>query len=64
MQTAGNTFLVHTGNRLVLVDVGAAGVLRPTLGSLRENIRAAGYNPADVGTVLLTHLRPGYVAGC
>jgi glyoxylase-like metal-dependent hydrolase (beta-lactamase superfamily II) len=63
IQTAVNAFLVHTGNRLVLVDVGAAGIFGPTLGSLRTNIQAAGYNPADVDTVLLTHLHPDHVAG-
>jgi glyoxylase-like metal-dependent hydrolase (beta-lactamase superfamily II) len=63
MQTAVNAFLVHTGNRLVLVDVRAAGIFGPTLGSLRTNLQAAGYNPADVDTVLLTHLHPDHVAG-
>jgi glyoxylase-like metal-dependent hydrolase (beta-lactamase superfamily II) len=63
VQTAVNAFLIHTGDRLVLVDVGAAGAFGPTLGRIGENIRAAGYDPAQVDTVLLTHLHADHVAG-
>ncbi|AWK88414.1 MBL fold metallo-hydrolase [Azospirillum thermophilum] len=63
MQTAVNAFLVHTGRNLVLVDTGAAGRFGPTLGAIPANIRAAGYDPAAVDTVLLTHLHPDHAAG-
>ncbi|SMH29233.1 MBL fold metallo-hydrolase [Azospirillum agricola] len=63
VQTAVNAFLVHTGSNLVLVDVGAAGAFGPTLGGLRAAIRAAGYEPAQIDTVLLTHLHADHAAG-
>jgi len=63
VQTAVNAFLVHTGQNLVLVDTGAAGVFGPTLGGMAANIRAAGYDPAQVDTVLLTHLHGDHAGG-
>lgn len=63
VQTAVNAFLVHTGANLVLVDAGAAGAFGPTLGGVAANIRAAGYDPAQVDTVLLTHLHGDHAAG-
>ena len=63
MQTAVNAYLIHTGERLVLVDAGAGGVFGPTLGGVVQNIRAAGYDPAQVDTVLLTHLHGDHVGG-
>lgn len=63
IQTAVNAYLVHTGNRLVLVDAGTAKAFGPTLGFIPDNLRAAGYDPAQVDTVLLTHLHPDHAAG-
>ncbi|MFT4171586.1 MAG: MBL fold metallo-hydrolase [Rhodocyclaceae bacterium] len=62
-QTAVNGFLIHTGGHLVLIDTGAAQCFGPTLGKIADNIRAAGYNPADVDTVLLTHMHPDHLCG-
>lgn len=63
VQTAVNAFLVHTGERLVLVDTGAAQLFGPTLGAILRNLKAAGYDAGQVDTVLLTHLHPDHVAG-
>ncbi len=63
VQTAVNAYLVHTGSNLVLVDTGAARSFGPTLGAILANIRAAGYDPAQVDTVLLTHLHPDHANG-
>lgn len=63
VQTAVNGFLVNTGKELVLIDTGAAKKFGPTMGNLSDNIRAAGYKPEDVTTVLLTHLHPDHVSG-
>lgn len=63
VQTAVNAYLVHTGSHLVLVDAGSASCFGPTLGQVQENIRAAGYKPGDVDTVLLTHLHPDHLCG-
>ncbi|NJD24128.1 MAG: MBL fold metallo-hydrolase [Betaproteobacteria bacterium] len=63
VQTAVNAFLVHTGERLVLVDAGAAQCFGPTLGNIAANITAAGYTLADIDAVLLTHLHPDHTCG-
>jgi glyoxylase-like metal-dependent hydrolase (beta-lactamase superfamily II) len=63
VQTAVNAFLVHTGSNLVLVDTGTGNAFGPTLGVIPANIRAAGYDPAQVDTVLLTHLHADHAYG-
>lgn len=63
LQTAVNAYLVNTGDHLVLVDAGAGNCLGPTMGHLPENLRAAGYKPEDVDTLLVTHLDPDHVCG-
>lgn len=63
MQTAVNAYLINTGKNLILVDAGAAKCFGPTLGVIQDNIRAAGYEPGQIDTVLLTHLHPDHVCG-
>ncbi|MDR3221080.1 MAG: MBL fold metallo-hydrolase [Candidatus Accumulibacter sp.] len=63
MQTAVNAYLVHTGQHLVLVDAGTAHCFGPSLGKVRDNLRAAGYRPEDIDTVLLTHLHGDHACG-
>lgn len=63
VQTAVNAYLVHTGKNLVLVDTGTAKAFGPALGFIADNIRAAGYSPEQVDTVLLTHLHPDHANG-
>ncbi|MFS8974216.1 MBL fold metallo-hydrolase [Cupriavidus necator] len=63
MQTAVNAYLINTGRNLVLVDTGAASCFGPTLGRIGDNLRAAGYAPEQVDTVLLTHLHGDHACG-
>jgi glyoxylase-like metal-dependent hydrolase (beta-lactamase superfamily II) len=63
VQTAVNGFLVNTGQNLILVDAGAAKCFGPTLGAIVDNIRAAGYQPSQVDSVLLTHLHADHACG-
>ncbi|WON78171.1 MBL fold metallo-hydrolase [Serratia sp. UGAL515B_01] len=63
IQTAVNAFLVNTGTHLVLVDAGTAQCFGPTLGALKKNLLAAGYQPEQVDMVLLTHLHPDHTCG-
>ena len=63
MQTAVNGYLINTGTNLVLVDTGAAKCFGPTLGSLADNLKAAGYEAAQVDTVIITHLHPDHACG-
>lgn len=63
MQTAVNAYLINTGKNLVLVDAGAAKLFGPTLGNIVGNIKAAGYSPEQVDTVVITHLHADHVGG-
>ncbi|TQI79890.1 glyoxylase-like metal-dependent hydrolase (beta-lactamase superfamily II) [Serratia fonticola] len=63
MQTAVNAFLVNTGSHLVLVDAGTAQCFGPTMGAIKSNLRAAGYQPEQVDMILLTHLHPDHACG-
>ncbi|TMU80851.1 MBL fold metallo-hydrolase [Pseudomonas fluorescens] len=63
VQTAFNAFLVNTGKQLILVDSGAGQCIGATAGQLLGNMRAAGYQPEQVDTILLTHLHLDHVCG-
>ena len=63
MQTAVNAYLINTGEHLVLVDAGAAKLFGPGLGYVLTNMKAAGYDPALVDTVIITHMHGDHVGG-
>ena len=63
MQTAVNAYLINTGSHLVLVDTGAAKLFGPTLGYVLQNMKAAGYEPGQVDTVVITHLHGDHMGG-
>ncbi|MDH1691381.1 MBL fold metallo-hydrolase [Acinetobacter junii] len=63
VQTSVNAFLVNTGKSLILVDSGAASCFGAHLGSVLSNLKASGYQPEQVDTILLTHLHPDHVCG-
>lgn len=63
MQTSFNAFVVNTGKHLVLVDSGAGHCVPQTAGSLESNLRASGYKPEQIDTVLLTHMHLDHVCG-
>lgn len=56
-------YLVNTGSNLVLVDTGCGHLHKPSVSYLLENLRAAGYQPAQVDTILITHMHGDHVAG-
>ncbi len=61
--TSVNGYLINTGEKLVLVDSGAADKFGPTLGRLQANLKAAGYQPEQVDMVLITHMHGDHVGG-
>lgn len=63
LETSVNGFLINTGDRLVLVDVGAGTLFGPTLGKLVAQIQAAGYQPEQVDDILITHMHSDHVGG-
>jgi glyoxylase-like metal-dependent hydrolase (beta-lactamase superfamily II) len=60
---AVNAFLLHLADRLVLVDSGCGSFFGPTVGKLPANLAAIGVKPADIDTILVTHLHPDHVGG-
>lgn len=63
LQTSVNAFLINTGNKLVLIDTGAAGLFGPTLGNLLTNLKASGYQPEQVDEIYITHMHGDHVGG-
>lgn len=56
-------FLVVAGNRRILMDTGLGEFGGPTTGKLLENLRAAGFGPADIDTVLISHYHGDHING-
>jgi glyoxylase-like metal-dependent hydrolase (beta-lactamase superfamily II) len=57
-----NCFVIRSRDRLPLVDAGFAGKTEH-VGRLLGNLKAIGVTPADVDTILMTHMHPGHEAG-
>ena len=58
------TVVVLTVNgRHILVDSGSGGQWQPTAGKLHANMRAAGIDPARIGTILISHFHPDHIFG-
>jgi hypothetical protein len=58
-----NNFVFRRGDATVVIDAGAGNTMQPTLGRLPQNLRAAGYDPAAITHVVLTHLHPDHANG-
>lgn len=63
LETSVNGYLVNTGDKLVLIDTGAATLFGPTLGKLVANLKASGYQPEQVDEVYITHMHGDHVGG-
>ena len=58
-----NAFLLVVGGKRCLIDTGFADNGPANTGRLLENLRGAGLGPADIDTVLLSHLHGDHVSG-
>lgn len=56
-------YLLNTGRNLALIDCGGHSSFIPTTGGTIAALRAAGYTPEQVDTVLLTHIHPEHALG-
>jgi glyoxylase-like metal-dependent hydrolase (beta-lactamase superfamily II) len=63
MRLPVNTFLVNTGEKLVLLDAGGAKMLGPTAGRLPQCLAAAGVTPAQIDEIYITHMHGDHLHG-
>ena len=57
------TLVVNTGGKLVLLDTGNGDAGAPTTGLWMKNFRAAGFDPANVDTILISHFHGDHING-
>jgi glyoxylase-like metal-dependent hydrolase (beta-lactamase superfamily II) len=55
--------LVNTGSKLVLIDTGTAGMFVPTAANFLNNLTAAGFDPKQVDTILISHFHGDHING-
>ncbi|MDC6166939.1 MBL fold metallo-hydrolase [Paucibacter sp. XJ19-41] len=56
-------FLIVAGGRRILMDTGLGEFGGPTTGKLLEQLRAAGFQPGDIDTVLISHYHGDHING-
>ena len=57
------TLVLRTGGKLVLIDTGLGDMGAPTTGVWMRNFKAAGFDPAGVDTVIISHFHPDHING-
>ena len=57
------TLVVNTGSKLVLLDSGNGDLGAPTSGTWMANFKAAGFDPAQVDTILISHFHGDHING-
>ena len=57
------SFLLNTGDKLILLDAGGADQLGPTLGRMPQCLKAAGVEPEQVDEIYITHMHPDHLHG-
>jgi glyoxylase-like metal-dependent hydrolase (beta-lactamase superfamily II) len=62
-RTSVNCYAVYSAGRLALIETGSGDYLQSTAGKLKDNLKAAGIDPAAIEKVILTHMHPDHSAG-
>jgi glyoxylase-like metal-dependent hydrolase (beta-lactamase superfamily II) len=57
------TLVLRTGGRTVVVDTGNGDNGAPTAGRWLPNFRAAGFDPAQVNTIVISHFHGDHIGG-
>jgi glyoxylase-like metal-dependent hydrolase (beta-lactamase superfamily II) len=57
------TTVLNAGGRLVLIDTGNGDSGAPTSGRWMANFRAAGFDPANVRTIIISHFHGDHING-
>lgn len=62
LDTSVNAYLVHTGEKLVLIDTGV-NKANPLVGFLLDNLKASGYTPEQIDEIYITHFHGDHIGG-
>lgn len=63
MEIGFTPFILNTGSQLIMFDTGNGAARRPNAGLLKEAILTAGYTPAQVDIVVISHFHPDHIGG-
>lgn len=63
IQNTFTTLVVRNGDRITLIDAGLGDMGPPTTGNWTANFRAAGFDPAQVNTVVISHFHGDHIGG-
>ena len=63
LECSVNVYLIKSGGKVILVDVGTADVYGPSLGHLTANLGKIGYKPEQIDAILLTHIHMDHIGG-
>ncbi len=55
--------MVNTGSKLILIDTGTNGRFTPTASSFMDNLTAAGFDPKQVDTIVISHFHGDHING-
>jgi glyoxylase-like metal-dependent hydrolase (beta-lactamase superfamily II) len=55
--------IIKTGGKTILCDSGTGGQVQPTAGKFMTNMKAAGFDPAKIDTILISHFHPDHIFG-
>lgn len=58
-----NPVLINTGRKLILIDTGYGPNVSPLVGHLPASLAAAGISPAQIDTVIISHIHPDHTNG-
>jgi glyoxylase-like metal-dependent hydrolase (beta-lactamase superfamily II) len=61
--TSFTALLVNTGPRLILIDAGTGGQFGPTTGFMAGALTAAGIEPKNIDTILISHFHADHING-
>jgi glyoxylase-like metal-dependent hydrolase (beta-lactamase superfamily II) len=63
VRNTSNNYIIRSQGRAALVDTGAGPFIYETSGKLLQHAAAAGISPADIDTILFTHIHPDHISG-
>jgi glyoxylase-like metal-dependent hydrolase (beta-lactamase superfamily II) len=63
LATSVNTYLIHTGNKLVMIDTGHNAQGGAPTGLVLKHLRDSGYTPEQVDEIYITHFHGDHING-